>query len=207
MIRKLKTFGLALGAVLALGALSATTAPAASFHSEAAHTTLSGSQMVATDDVWTINAGTIRCGYTSYSGTTTAATTETITVTPAYSECTAFGFVNAPIDVNGCTYTFNAGNDDLIIACPVGKTITVTAFNCHVSVGSQSIASSITYDNAGSGNFREVWPTLNLSGLKYTQVSKSFPGCTNGAFTNGTFKGSLDVRGTGTSGFVGVWHS
>jgi len=208
MTRKLKALGLAFVAVLAFGALSATAASAASFHSEVEHTIIDGAQPVAEDDVFTVNAGTVKCTSATYTGTQSTATNETVTVTPSYSGCTAFGFVNAPIDVNGCTYTFNAANDDLIITCPEGKTITVTAFNCHVDVGSQTIGTGISYHNGGSGKTRDVTATANLSGLTYTQTSKTFPGCTNGTFTNGTYKGSGTVTGTNTAGEqIGIWKS
>jgi hypothetical protein len=53
-----------------------------------------------------------------------------------------------------------------------------------------------------------VTATANLSGIKYTQESKSFPGCANGTFTNGTHKGSATVVGTNTTGeAVGIWNS
>ena len=208
MIRKFKTLGLAFVAVLAFGALSASAASAAGFHSEVSHTILDGAQPVAEDDVRTVNAGTTKCTSITYVGTMSAATTESFTLTPAHSGCTAFGFINAPIDTNGCTYTFNASNDDMIVTCPEGKTITITAFNCHVSIGSQTIGSGISFHTGGSGKTRDITLTLNLSGTKYTQASKSFPGCTNGTFSNGTYKGSITITGTNTAGEqVGIWDS
>jgi hypothetical protein len=207
MTRKLKALGLAFVAVLAFGALSATAASAAtSFHSEQAHTIIDGTQPVAEDDVFTVKAGTVKCTSATYSGTTEAATTTTVKVTPAYSGCTAFGFVSTPVDVPaGCTYTFNATNDDLAIAC-TGSPITVTAFNCHVKVGTQTATSGISYSTAGSGTARDVTVKANITGLKYTQESKSFPGCTNGTFEDGKYVGSGTVTGTNTAGgAVGIW--
>jgi len=206
MTRKLKTLGLAFVAVLAFGALSATAASAAtSFHSEQAHTILDGAQPVAEDDVFTVKAGTVKCTSATYSGTTSSATTTTVTVTPAYSGCTAFGFVSTPIDVNGCTYTFNATNDDLVISC-AGSPITVTAFNCYVKVGSQTASTGISYSTAGSGTSRDVTAKANITGLKYSQESKSFPGCTGGSFEDGKYVGSGTVTGTNTTGgAVGIW--
>jgi hypothetical protein len=202
MNRKLKALGLALIAVAAM-AFSASAAMAASFHSEATHTTLSGSQVG--EDKFKVNAGTVTCGEATYSGTQSSATSETQTVTPNYSECKAFGFVNTPIDVNGCTYTFNANNGSINIGCG-SKPIVVTAFNCYVSVGSQELSTGVTYANEGSGSSRDVKVTVSLTGIKYTQESKSFPGCSNGTFTNGTYEGAATVRGFTTEGTqVGVW--
>jgi hypothetical protein len=216
MNRKLKALGLALIAVAAM-AFSASAAMAAEFHSEATHTILSGSQVG--EDKFKVNAGTVTCGEATYSGTQATATAETQTVTPTYSECKAFGFVNTTIDVNGCTYTFNANNSGITITCS-GSPITVTAFNCWVTVGSQTINSGVTYTNevtkdkvgeelVATENTRDVKVSVNLTGITYTQHSKSFPGCsTNGGNprSDGTYEGAATVRGFNTEGTqVGVW--
>jgi hypothetical protein len=208
MTRKLKALGLAFVAILALGVLSASAASAAEIHSEQAHTIIDGSQPVAEDDVYTFNAGTVKCTEASYSGTTTSATSSEVSLTPAYSGCTAFGFVNAKIDIEiECTFRLRWGIPPFRISC-TKFTIKITAFNCHVSMGTQDINSGVTYDNAGSGSSRDITATLNLSGIKYTQESKSFPGCTNGTFTNGTYKGSITLTGTNTvGGAVGIWST
>jgi hypothetical protein len=207
MTRKLKALGMALFAVMAMGAFSASMA-SANFHSESSHTIIDGKQPVAEDDVFTVNAGTVKCTEASYSGTQNATTTSAVSVVPKYTGCTAFGFVNAPIDVVDCEYEFTATTTTLHIRNVPNKTckITVTAFNCHVSLGAQTLT-GITYDNAGSEKTRDVTATANISNIKYTQESKSFPGCTNGTFTNGTYKGSGTVTGTNTAGEqVGIWH-
>jgi hypothetical protein len=205
MTRKLKALGLVFVAVLALGALSATAASAASFHYEQTHTMITGGQPHGEDDIWTVNAGTVKCQSSYYTGTTSSATTETFTVTPEYGLCSAFGFINVPIDVNGCTYTFNVSGF-FNISCLSGE-ITVTAFNCHVKIGTQTFLGG-SYDNSGSGKSRDVTATLKLSGLKYTQESKSFPGCTKGSFINGTFSSSATFVGTNTFGEqIGIWKS
>src|SRR6187200_367988 len=112
MNHKFKAFGLALIAVAAM-AISASAATAASFHSEVSSTTLSGGQLG--EDVLTANAGSVTCSEVSYSGAQASTTSETATVTPSYSGCKAFGFINSLIDVNGCGFTFNSG---VQISCP-----------------------------------------------------------------------------------------
>jgi len=208
MNRKLKGLGLMFVALLALAGFSSS-AMAAEFHSETAHTIISGEQPAGTNDVFTVNAGKVTCNSATYSGTTSAATTSEIEVEPKYSECTAFGFVSTTIDVEGCKYKFTPATStpQLHIICPAGKTLHVTAFNCWVKIGSQTL-SGITYDNSGSGTSRDVTATANVSGITYTQESKSFPGCTNGTFTNGTYVGAGTVKGANTSGTqVGVFYN
>jgi hypothetical protein len=205
MNRKIKALGLALFAVLALTALSASAASAAvEFHSEGSETVLSGSQVA--EDVFTTNAGTVRCKNATYSGISNAATTATQTVTPTYSECTAFGFVGATIHTNGCTYTFSAANNTVTIGCAAGKAIEVTTPTCDVKVGAQGPLKGITYTNGGSGTTRDITVDVSIEGLHYEQTGTSFPACTTGTFTNGKYSGSATVTGESTENkHLGIW--
>ncbi|HEX7278555.1 MAG TPA: hypothetical protein VF255_02920 [Solirubrobacterales bacterium] len=216
MNRKLKALGLALVAVFAMSALSAASASAVEFHSSVAHTELRGEQH-AGEDTFTVNAGTVRCSHATYTGTETSATATTQSVTPAYTGCKAFGFVNTTIDTNGCSYRFDSNGNNVDIICP-GNPITVTAFNCWVTVGSQENLGTVTYTNVAGQTTKnekeevigvhedDVTVDVNITGIKYTQHSKSFPGCTNGTFTNGTYTGSATVRGFNTAGEqVDIW--
>jgi hypothetical protein len=219
MNRKLKALGLTFVALLALAAVSSS-AMATEFHSETAHTIISGEQPAAENDVFTVNAGTVTCKSATYSGTTSAETQAEVTVTPTYNECTAFGFVSTKIDVpggnvaagagGGCDYRFtpSTASSQLHIVCGSGEFITVTAFNCYVRVGTQT-ATGVTYVNGGSGTSRDVTVNANITGLSYSQENK-FGGCGGGAgsFTNGKYVGAGTVKGsTTTGGAVGIWHA
>jgi hypothetical protein len=205
MTRNLKALGLALFAVLAMSALSASAASAGEFHSEVAHTTLTGSQIG--EDVFNVTAGTVKCKEATYSGTQSSATTTTVTVKPAYSECTAFTFVGATIDVGTCEYEFSGDNTKVNIVNCGSTPITVTAFNCWVTVGNQNGLESVAYTNEGAGTSRDVKVAVNISNVTYTQHSKSFPGCSNSTMNNGSYIGEATVRGFNTEGAqVGVWR-
>jgi hypothetical protein len=218
MNRKLKALGLALVAVFALAAMSAATASAEEFHSETAHTTYTGAQVA--EDIFTVNAGTVKCKKAEYAGTQSVATSKEATVSPTYKECTAFGFVNTTIDVNGCGYIFtrtpvNGDESSIHIECPAGNSIVVTAFNCEVTVPAQTLSGGVTYTNEGAGTTRSIIVDVNLTGITYIQHSKSFPGCktegTTGAgatslFHDGTYSGSATITGANTaSEHVGIW--
>jgi hypothetical protein len=207
MNRKLKTLGVAFAAVMAMAIFAGpASATLALFHSEVEHSEIKGAQ--EEQDVFTVNAGTVKCSTASYQGTSSVATPTEITVTPAYSNCTAFGFVNTTIHTNECHYTFTSHPTTppvLHILCPK-EPITVTAFNCWITVPSQTVNSGVTYTNLGTGSSREVTVDVKLSALTYTQHSKSFPGCTNGTFSNGTYVGLAKVKATNTAGTqVGIW--
>ena len=216
MNRKFKILGLIL-VVLGSTSLSAS-ATAAEFHSEAAHTILSGGQPAESNDVITFRAGTVTCNSRTYAGTAASATSSELTVTPAISECNAFGFVNAKVDVpggnvpagagGGCDYRFtpSTASSQLHVVCGAGEFITTTAFNCYVKWGSQTLT-GVSYANSGSGSSRDVTTSINITGLTYTQESKSFPGCTNGTFSDGKWSGAVTAFGSNTSGApVGIWY-
>src|SRR5262245_37092010 len=101
MILNLKVLGLALVAMLAIGATSAS---AAECHSETASTTIPGSQ-VSTGTFGT-DSGTIHCTTATVSGSASGATTSNVVVAPTYSGCKSTGFIeaNVTVDTNGCDY-------------------------------------------------------------------------------------------------------
>jgi hypothetical protein len=206
MNRKLKALGLVIAAVMALAAFSGS-ASAAEFHSEVAHTQISGNQIGS--DVFTTNAGTVKCSETTYSGTqTTGVTSSEVTVTPKYSGCTAFGFIGATIDVNGCDYRFTPNPKPYLHIICGEKPIEVTTPTCVVTVNSQTVQEGVTYTNEGAGTSRDVRVKVNLTGLTYDQHNKAFPNCTGGAghFSNGTYTGEGTVKGANTAGTqVGIW--
>jgi hypothetical protein len=175
MNHKPKALGLAFLAVVALGVLSTSTASAGEFHSEGSHSVISGSQVG--EEVLTVSAGTVKCKEATYSGTQSTATATTLKVTPTYSECTAFGFVNATIDTNGCEFKLSGDNQNVAIVCPAGKAITVTAFNCEVTIVEQETTGiGVTYTDHIIGTTRHIGVSWHLS-IEYIQHSKSFPGC------------------------------
>jgi hypothetical protein len=201
-----RIFGPALFAVLAMSALLASAASAGDFHSEVAHTTLTGSQIG--EDVFNVTAGTVKCKEVTYSGTQSSATTTTVTVKPTYSECTAFTFVGATIDTNGCEYEFSGDNTKVNIVNCGSTPLTVTGFNCWVTVGNQNGLESVTYTNEGAGSSRDVRVSVGISNVLYTQhTTKTFPGCSNSTMNNGSYIGAATLRGFNTEGAqVGVWR-
>lgn len=192
--------------ILVLGAISPGAAIAGEFHSEIGTDTAIKASQVGTD-VTTVNGGTWKCNEITYSGTQVGATATTIKVVPRFSECSAFGFVNIPIDSQQCTYEFSGDNSNMVIACPATEPLTVTSFNCWVTIPSQTIVGGVTYANTGSGSSRDLDITLNLSGFHYIQHSKSFPGCSNGTRTDGKETGQITLLGFTTGGAqTGVWR-
>lgn len=192
MTRKFKSLGLVLAAVFAMSALGVSAASAAEFHSAKAPTTISGTQ--SSSHVFTTNAGTVTCKTATFSGTQSTTTATTVQLTPTYSSCTAFGFINVPIDVNGCSYTFTS-HGATTVDCPSGKAFEITAPGCTTKVGPQTFASGMTYTTVGSTPSRSISASTNISGITYDECGT--------IRTNGTYKGTTSI--TGSAGEV--WYA
>jgi hypothetical protein len=199
MNRKFKALGLALIAVFAMTALSAATASAEQWHA-GAHGTVKGINVG--EETFTTNAGTVKCKVAEYNGTVASTTVSNQSVKPTYKECTAFGFVNTTIDVGSCEYEFTTPikTTSTIHIKNCATPIRVTAFNCEVTVGNQNNLAHIQWHQIAGSIPHAIQGTVTASGITYTQHSKSFPGCTNGTFSNGTYTGTNQVKAFTTAG-------
>jgi hypothetical protein len=183
--------------------------PAATrFHAESSPSWVRGSQ--ATENVFTFNGGTIKCSNGAFTSGEVAGTSfSTLTVTPAYSGCTAFGS-QVTFEANGCAYALSAGAE-LVgyaeIICPSGKEIVITrkTAGCSWRIGSQTPAQPrVDYANTGSGSTRGVLVTSGIEGVAYT----SSGGLCGASGTNGKFTGSIDARAYDSAAFAGqhgIW--
>ena len=213
MTRNLKALGLAIVAVFAMSAMAASAAQAEpkTFHTEEAHTLLEG--IATTNQEFNVAAGNLVCTEGIFHGTSSVATVDEQTVEPTYKKCHGpLGEVT--VDMNGCHYlltvdpaTGTPTTGTVHINCPT-KPIEVTAGICTVTVPSQTVG-GITYVNEGSGSSRDVKVTANATGIHYIQHGIFCPGnsfSSSKTFTNGTYKGSVTVKGFDTNkNQKGVW--
>jgi hypothetical protein len=153
MIRNIRAFGLALFAMLALGAFAASAAQAApgEVHittPEKAVITADGTNHIlkfGTNEVHCNTGqleGTLQNGVNGWTQDGTQLTGKHITVTAAYQECTAFGFPMQFV-MNGCKYTLDFTAEltaqTEIAECTTGKSIEikVPALGCTIIIGNQ----------------------------------------------------------------------
>jgi hypothetical protein len=207
MNRDLKNLGLVLVTVFAMSAVVAPAASATAFTSPEAsggttRTVLTGSQEGS--DVYTTDGGTVACTTINYVGEALGTSATELEVVPTYSGCTAFGFVNVPIDVNGCKFKFTSVGETHI-ECPSGKAIEWTTPGCTITYGTQTPTgpNTIEYTDIGSGTTRELTIDGTLRGIHYIEDNKgAFPACSNPGVTksNGTYSGHVKITGetTGT---------
>jgi hypothetical protein len=173
MTRKLKMLGMALVAVLALTAVSASAASAGSYTASSYPSTGTGESALG-NDVFTTEAGKVECK-SHFEGTLKEKSAD-ITITAKYTECKAFGFLNAT--VSHCTYTFTepTGSGDTWSQTVhiIGSPCTIIVSTCEVSVPLQGPLSSVTTTNDTAAG--DVTVKANVSKIKYN-VTKDGIGC------------------------------
>jgi hypothetical protein len=194
MIRNLKAFGLALVAVLAMSAVVASAAQAESTTHKLTSQTgvyplnLSATSVVG-NEVFNTAGGKVECKG-SYSASVGEAT-QAVTATPTYTECKAFGFVSAGVNMNGCSYTFNLTTrvkaDEYLahvdLNCPAGKSVVITAGTCELQVHAQKglTHAGITNMTQSPHNDITIDATVGAAvggagGITYTLIKDGF-GC------------------------------
>lgn len=151
--------------VLALSALNASLAQAAQFTANAYPTTVTAASPLGNGEIVS-EAGTLECAE-HYVGTLSGASSS-ITLTPTFTNCTAYGFSEAAVDVNGCEFVVHVtGGVDL--NCPSGKVLEFTA-HCVWHIPAQTGLKWVTLTNQGS----HVNMSLNLSNLTYNATKDPF---------------------------------
>jgi hypothetical protein len=191
MIRNLKVLVLAVGAVLAFTAMMASAASAASYTASAYPATIRGSHP-AWDAVLTTEGGKVECA-TDWEGTLSAGSS-TLTLRPNFWGCSAFGYLEATMNAEGCTYLFHATStfsSTIDVVCPAGQSIKITAGSCKVEIKGQTGLKSVGTTNSGSS----VIAKPNVTGIAYTVTQDGFlcPFSGTGNKTGATYVGEFTL--------------
>jgi len=192
-MRSVKMFGLTLLAAFAMSAVAASAASAAEFFHEAEGTARVTAHNEGVHKFTAGLIGTIECKKATFTGTEYVPSPQkTVTVLPAYSECTFLGVSNVAVKMNECTYTFNQPTGTgpftgtVTVNCPAGKKIEFEATGCKIEVGGQGPLSSVTYTNQ-STTPKSVKVAASVSKITYTASGT----CTVlGTKTDGTYSGT-----------------
>lgn len=218
MNHKLKVLGLALFAVLAVGAMTASGASAHKFASNvntAYLTAEADPDGGGTQSFWTTTAEpnehldctnvNVNGMFTGEGGGTEATS---VTVEPLYTGCTAtkpgLGTVAMTMTPHGCTYKFtgvtskditNKESAEVHLECPVGVTgietdVTALKISC-VDIEPQTLH-GVTYVNRNTGK-EEITIELDIHGIHSTTTETA--ACDEGTHTNGLYKGNITVKG------------
>lgn len=161
---KLKVLGLGLLAVMATSAFTVMNAGAAvggHFVHDGAngHAVITGAEATGTTHSLGFvkeggsEAEEITCHQAAYTGTVTAGTTDTVTITPAWSNCTtgtSGSGTSFEVHENGCHFTFASGvtgetHHTVHLTCPGAKPyVEITHPNCGIRIPTQ-LLKAVTY--------------------------------------------------------------
>jgi len=209
MIRNLKALGLAFVAVLAMSAVVSSAAQATPEYTCSTYPCTATGSNTAGNETFTTPGGTVQCDshfvVEKYRGTNEdiAAATSTVTVTPTYTNCVAFGFLNATVNMNGCDYEFHAteklGEGHYIhhvaIHCtPTGNKIKITAATCEVEVPAQTLT-DVTTKNEPGGVVKVV-PTVTEITMNVVKDGFGCPFSGTG-HTKGSYHGEVTISRVG----------
>ena len=201
MIRNLKALGLGLIVAVAFSAVAASAASAVEYHSSTTPTTLFGVQS-NTHEFGIAGIGGVTCKVAEFSGTQTGTTAKTVTITPTYKECTAFGDPTATVNMTGCDFLFNQPTGSaptytgtVNVVCPTGKTIDITfklgSDECTLTIPGQTGLGTVSYTN----NKPHVDVSSNVSKITYSRDGTGLCTTISAEATNGTYKGNVTLKG------------
>lgn len=172
MIRNIKALSLALVAVFAMSAVAAAGASAAEkFVAETSTAKVIAEQTGSAQHVFSVDGTEVKCSSAKFETASEVASPATsITVHPAYTGCTAFGFLEASVTTTGCDYKlFAAGGINVV--CSGSNQIVISAATCEAKVPAQEIASGLTYKNEATSP-STVLVGAALSGTVKTNKTK-----------------------------------
>ena len=194
MIRKFKILSVAALAVLAVSALGASGAQASKFTASSYPTTVTA-ESAKGNDVFHTEAGDMECK-SHLEGTLAQEASETLTVTAKYTECKAFGFLSATVEMKTCDYVFHtSGAVDVICGT---EPIKIVSSSCTSTIGEQKGLTTLELANGTA----DVTAKANVTGVAYTVTNDGFacPFEGKGAKTGATYKQGTAVTVASTNG-------
>jgi hypothetical protein len=229
MSLKLKALGLALFAVLAVGAVSVMSATAnpgekqGHFTSDAAGpwTHITGAQEgTLHENVFLDHAlgDAVTCSTATFTASVGVATATEITVTPTYAGCkTTNEKREAHVDMNGCAYVLTifekpeTRDQTTHLECPPGKEVTLTitgpfGVKCTIHIPPQTpTTGGVVYTTTTDANKKHTL-TLDITafGITNNRTEEGFGGClfNAGHGNNATLLGKVAAGGKDTAGKV-----
>jgi hypothetical protein len=209
MTRKLKAFGLAIVAVIALAAVVASSASATEFTSTDGNYPISfhGEQPAASRHVFTVDENKYKteCETATFAGELKAKSSTATVSTADYTNCISAG-LEATVTMNGCDYLFHlpasGGEATVDLLCPAGKEVTIDAGGgaCVIHIKEQLGLKHALIKNEEAGGVKDIHVTVTISGIHATLTDVfpflcPFAGETT--VTDGTYHGTVTIKGTG----------
>jgi hypothetical protein len=209
MIRNLKTFGLALVSIIAVGATVVQAASAHEFVSESSSTIMTASQVG--ESVFTAEGNEVKCTAAKFTGTQSGTEADEVQVHPTYGAAAQeggsckFSALTATVNTGSCDYRFDSetdANGDVTtkIVCASGS-ITVSLSGCTLTIGAQTVDGGASFENEGSGSTTQRRESITATGIDYSAsgFGCSLAGIKTGAHSDGTYSGTTIVTCTTTA--------
>ena len=221
MSTKLKVLGLGLLAVMVTSvfAVNASATIGGHFTNDAAngHAIITGTEATGTTHrlafvrLWGSEEEEITCHKASYAGTVSASTVQSVTLAPAWDNCTT-GTTGTgttfPIHENGCVLTITSGNlatphHTVDVACPKDKAIEITHENCTIRIPPQTVGGGALNGGVTNTTTVENFKHALTADVTATEVISYYE--TGICIFLGTLqklelKGSLTIKATNTEG-------
>lgn len=153
-------------------------------------------------------AGTVECKQDSYHGTLSAESSS-LTLTPVWKTCTAFGFA-ATVESEGCAYVLNVSDKPSTdnyqaawdVSCPAGKSIKTVAATCKFEVKPQVGRVTVDLiDDTTASPKKDITFRPTVVGISYTVTQDGF-GCPFGGVgekVNAQYSSNENITLTGQS--------
>lgn len=210
---KLTKIAIALVAVLAMSAVMASAASALQYKSTSSPVMLHGVQPAgeANQHVFTVDKQAVKCNVAEFNKASQTTPANEITgIVATYSNCVAFGFVGATVNMGNCTYTFKAPTEvasmefksNVALACgatPAVVKSSIFGSECEVTVGqagNENLSESTTHEITITQDY--FWTTHITENITYTVVKDNgvCPLAGTGTRKTGSYNGNTEVEGT-----------
>ncbi len=221
MMRNLKALGLIVAVMGVLGAMATPALAVPEFTTfntstseHPSEVSIHGAQL-GEGHAFSAGFGTVKCTTATFTGSSTATASSTLTVGASYSGCKGSFGETAHMDMNGCEYLFHAQTEtaenefsatvDLLCPPEEGPTLTTTTGG-----GAEKCVIHIEPDQEGlsTAHFTEVEGEMEvemaLEGIDFISTGGLFNcGIANGTYTNGKYNGNSTV--TASEGEAAVY--
>jgi hypothetical protein len=199
MSSRMKILGLVF-ALFAIQAIAASAAQASQYTASSYPASAAGSN-TSGSETFTTPGGTVQCNtnWTVHASFGVGS----IFGTAHWTSCKAFGFLNATVSLQGCSFQSNAGaakgggvyDNSVSVVCPAGKTITITAGTCLVDVPAQTGLKNVKTTNLAGGT---VTVQPNVTPITMNVTTDGF-GCPlpGTGHTTGTYHGDVVLSRVG----------
>lgn len=212
MIRNLKGLGVILVAMLALTAVLASAAQAVPEITCSSYPCKGTGSNTVGGETLTTPGGTVQCNshiewekYRTATGESLPAGAPTATTTVNFFNCTAFGFLSATVNMEGCDYEGHVRERmwpftgkyriEKVFNCPAAKKKRITAGTCEVDVEPQNLGKGVTTTNNANGTINVEY---NMTGITMNVTKDGF-GCpfSGTGHVTGSYHGEVTISRVG----------